>query len=90
MNTPLLAFLITMGVITLLPGWLTGNIIRKYADRVGAGATDWIPFSLLPYAIREFKHPNKFAILWGYVFCNLLFTGTAIAIVIVVVNRQPG
>ena len=78
-----------MATITLIPGWLTGNIIRKYAERGGSSVTDWIPFSLLPYALREFKHSNKFAIVWGYVFCNLLFTGTMIAIVIVVIKRQP-
>ena len=84
MNVPLLAFLIVMAVLSILPGWLTGNIIKKYADKEGITGLDWIPFRLLPYAIKDFKHRNKFAIVWGYVFCNLLFTTAVIAIILVI------
>ncbi len=83
MNTPLLVLFIITAVLSIIPGWLTGSIIKKYADKEGIQVWDWIPLALLPYAIGEFKHPNKFAIVWGYIFCNLLFFAALVAIIVV-------
>ena len=82
MDTPVLAFLITMAVLSLVPAWLSGGILQKHARQEGARGLDWIPFGLLPYGFTRFRHPHRFFIVWAYVFSNLLFLGAIVALFI--------
>ena len=76
-----------LAVLSALPAWLCGSILKKHAVKDGGAGTDWIPLSLLPYGLSRFQHPHKIAIVWGYVFSNLLFAGSVIALIVVVRNR---
>ena len=82
MDSGVLAFLIAILVLSGIPGWLTGGILKKYARQDGAGGLDWIPFGLLAYGLRHFRHPQKGLIVWAYFFSNLLFLGAIAAILI--------
>ncbi|HXU13322.1 MAG TPA: hypothetical protein VN898_15310 [Candidatus Binatia bacterium] len=83
-------FAIVLGIVaalSALPAWLCGSILKKHAAKDGGAGSDWIPLSLLPYGLSRFHHPHKIAIVWGYVFSNLLFAGSVIALIVVVRNR---
>ncbi len=83
MTNPFVAFLGIVAVLSALPAWLCGSILKKHAVNDGGAGSDWIPLSLLPYGLGRFRHPHKIAIVWGYVFSNLLFGGSVIALLVV-------
>ena len=76
-----------VAVLSALPAWLCGSILKKHAVKDGGAGSDWIPLSLLPYGLSRFQHPHKIAIVWGYVFSNLLFAGSVIGLLVVLRNR---
>ena len=81
---------IVLGIVaalSALPAWLCGSILKKHAVKDGGAGSDWIPLSLLPYGLSRFQHPHKIAIVWGYVFSNLLFAGSVIGLIVVLKNR---
>lgn len=73
---------IVTAVVASLPAWLTASIIKRHAKLAGEQPSDWIPLSILPYAIARFKHPQKGAIVFGYLASNLLFTAAVVAFVV--------
>jgi len=87
MSNPLAVMLVVVAVLAALPAWLCGSILRKHAAKEGGAGSDWIPLSLLPYGFTRFQHPHKIAILWGYLFSNLLLAGSVIALIIVLRQR---
>lgn len=76
-----------LAALSALPALLCGSILKKHAVKDGGAGSDWIPLSLLPYGLSRFQHPHKIAIVWGYVFSNLLFAGSVIALIVVLRNR---
>jgi hypothetical protein len=72
MDTTTTWFLVAVAVIGGLPAWFAGNVIKRNAKQDGATASDWIPFSVLVYALRRFRHPKKGAIVFAYTVFNLL------------------
>src|SRR5262245_10801898 len=87
MPNPLIAMLVVVAVLAALPAWLCGTILRKHAAKDGGAGSDWIPLSLLPYGLTRFQHRHKIAIVWGYLFSNLLFAAAVIAIIVVLRQR---
>jgi len=74
--------LLVVAGLAALPAWLTVSILKRHAKQDGETWSDWIPLSLLPYAIRRFKHRHKAAIVGGYVGGNLVFTAALLALVV--------
>jgi hypothetical protein len=87
MSTPLVIFLGILAALSALPAWLCGSILKKHAAQDGGAGSDWLPLSLLPYGLTRFQHRHKAAIVFGYVFSNLLFAGCVIAAIVVLRNR---
>jgi len=83
MSNPWVVLLGVLIVLAALPAWLCGAILKKHAVKDGGAGSDWIPLSLLPYGIGRFRHRHKIAIVWGYVFSNLLFAGSIVALMFV-------
>ena len=83
MPNPLVLFLGAVIALSALPAWLCGSILKKHAAAEGGAGSDWIPLSLLPYGLGRFRHRHKIAIVWGYVFSNLLLAAAVVALVIV-------
>lgn len=83
MNDPLVVFLAALAALSALPAWLCGSILKKHAQKDGGAGSDWIPLSLLPYGLGRFRHRHKVAVVWGYVFSNLLFAGCIVGLFIV-------
>jgi hypothetical protein len=83
MSNPLVVFLAVLIALGVLPAGLCGSILKKHAQKDGGAGSDWIPLSLLPYGLGRFQHRHKIAIVWGYVFSNLLVAGAVIALVVV-------
>ena len=78
-------FGILLGIVaalSALPAWLCGSILKKHAVKDGGAGSDWIPLSLLPYGLSRFQHRHKIAIVWGYLFSNLLFAAAIVALVV--------
>ena len=78
-------FAIVLGIVaalSALPAWLCGSILKKHAKQDGGAGSDWIPLSLLPYAFSRFQHRHKGAIVFGYLFSNLLLAAAVIAILV--------
>jgi hypothetical protein len=76
-----------LAALSALPAWLCGSILKKHAAKDGGAGSDWLPLSLLPYGMSRFQHPHKIAIVFGYLFSNLLFAGSVIALIVVLRNR---
>lgn len=76
-----------VAALSALPAWLCGSILKKHAQKEGGAGSDWIPLSLLPYGISRFRHRHKGAIVFGYLFANLLFAGSVIALIAILRNR---
>jgi hypothetical protein len=76
-----------VAALSALPAWLCGSILRKHAAKEGGAGSDWIPLSLLPYGLTRFQHRHKIAIVFGYLFSNLLFAGAVVGLIIVLRNR---
>lgn len=74
--------LLIVAGLSALPAWLTVSILKRHAKQDGETWSDWIPLSLLPYAVRRFKHPHKAALVAGYVGGNLLFTAALLALIV--------
>jgi len=81
MSDPIVVFLVALAVLSALPAWLCGSILKRHATKDGGAGSDWIPLSLLPYGLGRFQHRHKIAIVWGYLFSNLLFAGAVVALV---------
>lgn len=88
MDHPLLILLAIVAALSALPGMLTASILRRHAREAGAEASEWIPFGLLPWAIREFRHPARGAILFGYVATNLIFGAAVVGIAVLVLSNR--
>lgn len=80
MNRDWAVLLGVLAALSALPAWLCGSILKKHAAKEGGAGSDWIPLGLLPYALSRFRHRHKIAIVWGYLFSNLLFAGAVIAL----------
>jgi hypothetical protein len=87
MTTEIAIALAILAALSALPAWLCGSILKKHAARDGGAGSDWIPLSLLPYGMSRFQHPHKIAIVFGYLFSNLLFAGSVIGLIVVLRNR---
>jgi hypothetical protein len=87
MSTPLVIFLGIVAALSALPAWLCGSILKKHAAQDGGAGSDWLPLSLLPYGLTRFQHRHKAAIVFGYVFSNVLFAACVIAVIVVLRNR---
>ncbi|HEX7896388.1 MAG TPA: hypothetical protein VF950_01315 [Planctomycetota bacterium] len=74
--------LIVVAIVAALPAWLTASILKKHAAKAGESPSDWIPLSVLPFALKRFAHPQKAAIVFGYLASNLLFTAAVVAVLI--------
>ena len=83
MSDPIVIFLGLLAALAALPSWLCGSILRKHAAKDGGAGSDWIPLSLLPYGMSRFQHRHKGAIVFGYLFSNLLFAAAVITILVV-------
>jgi hypothetical protein len=81
MSDPIVVFLAILAALAALPSWLCGAILRKHAEKDGGAGSDWVPLSLLPYGLGRFQHRHKIAIVWGYLFSNLLFAGAVVALI---------
>lgn len=73
---------VVVAVVSAIPAWLTASILKKHAAKAGESPSDWIPLSVLPFALRRFEHPQKAAIVFGYLASNLLFTAAVIAVLV--------
>lgn len=82
MADPMVLFLSLVAALAMVPSWLCGSILRRHAAKDGGAGSDWIPLSLLPYGWGRFQHPHKIAIVWGYLFSNLLFAGALVALAV--------
>lgn len=82
MSDPLVVALVLVGLLSALPSWLCGSILRRHAAKEGGAGSDWIPLGLLPYGLSRFQHRHKIAIVWGYLFSNLLFAGAVVGIIL--------
>lgn len=80
MSDPIVVFLGILAALAALPAWLCGSILKKHAVKDGGAGSDWIPLSLLPYGLGRFQHRHKIAIVWGYLFSNLLFAAAVVAL----------
>lgn len=72
--------LIVVAVVSAIPAWLTASILKKRAAAAGESPSDWIPLSVLPFALKRFQHPQKGAIVFGYLASNLIFTAAVIGV----------
>ena len=90
MDKPFLAFLVAIAVITALPAWLTGSILKKSSKKSGGGGTDWTPLGYAIYGLTEFQHPRKGAIVWAYIFSNVLSWGAIVTLVVIVLKNRAG
>ena len=79
MDPAIVVFLAIVAGVSIVPAWLSGAVVRKHAQRDGEAPSEWIPFAILPYAFARFRHQNKFAIVFAYVFFNLVFLGAIAA-----------
>ena len=87
MPNPFVTPLLVVAVLAAFPAWLCGSILKRHAAKDGGAGSDWIPLSLLPYGFTRFQHRHKIAIVWGYLFSNLLFAGAVIGLILVLRNR---
>jgi len=83
MDPALIACIVIIAVLAAVPAWLCGSILKKHAKKDGGAGSDWIPLSLLPYGFSRFQHRHKGAIVFGYLFSNLLFAASVIALILV-------
>jgi len=88
MDPALVTFLIVIAVLTGIPGWLTGSIIRKHAAQAGEAPSDWIPFSLLPFAFGRFHHPHRGLLVGTYLLMNLVSWAALIILVVMYLSRR--
>lgn len=88
MDPALIAFLVAVAVLTGIPGWLTGAILKKHALREGETPNDWIPFSLIPYALARFRHPHRASIVGAYLLMNLVSWAALITLVALYASRR--
>jgi hypothetical protein len=82
MDPALTAFIVVIALLAAIPAWLAGSILKRHARQEGGGVSDWIPLGLLPYGFGRFHHRHKTAIVWAYLFSNLLFIAALAALVL--------
>ena len=87
MNKELAIVLAIVAALSALPAWFCGSILKRHAAKDGGAGSDWLPLSLLPYGLTRFQHRHKIAIVWGYLFSNLLFAGAVIGLIVLLRNR---
>ena len=87
MSHPFAVMCIVVAALAALPAWLCGTILRKNAAKDGGAGSDWIPLSLLPYGLTRFQHRHKLAIVWGYLFSNLMVAASIITLVVFLKQR---
>ena len=75
--------LVVVAALSAGPAWLCASILKKHAAKDGGAGSDWIPLSLLPYGLRRFQHRHKAAIVFGYLFSNLLFAAAVVTLLVV-------
>lgn len=90
MDQPLIVFLVLIAFLTMIPGWLTGSILKKASRETGGGGTEWLPLGYLGFGLKEFQHPKKTAIVWGYVFSNLLSWGAILTLAVIFLKNKAG
>ena len=88
MDAPLVWFLAVVAILSALPAWLTGSILRRHAKEEEAGGSEWIPLGYLPYALGRFRHPSRVAIVLGYVVSNVLAWGAVVGLVVLLSQRR--
>jgi len=88
MDTPLVLFLAIVAALTSIPAWVTGSLLKRRSKEEGGGGTEWMPLGYLGYALKDFKHPRKFAIVWAYVFANILSWGSIFALVVIFIKAK--
>ncbi len=88
METEIVVFLIVVAALALIPSLLSGAVLRRHAEEEGVSGFDWIPFWLLPYAIKDFQHKNKFAIVWAYVFSNMVLVGAIVTFLVMKFSQK--
>jgi hypothetical protein len=79
-------FAILCGIVAALsagPAWLCGAILKRHAAKDGGAGSDWVPLSLVPYGLTRFQHRHKGAIVFGYLFSNLLFAAAVVALLLI-------
>ena len=74
--------LLITAAASALPAWLTTSILKKHATKAGEPPSAWIPLDVLPFALKRFVHPQRAAILFGWIASNLLFTGAVVGVLI--------
>ena len=89
-DKPLVLFLFIVAVLTGIPAWLTGSILKRRSKEEGGGGSEWIPLGYLGYGLRDFKHPKKFAIVWAYAFSNILSWGSFLTLVAILIKAKAG
>ncbi len=82
MDPALIACIVIVALLAAVPVWLCGSVLKKHAAKEGGAGSDWIPLSLLPYGLTRFQHRHKGAIVFGYLFSNLLFAAAVIALLV--------
>lgn len=87
MDRSLAAFLVVIALLTGLPGWLTASIIRKHALQAGESPNEWIPFSLLPFAVARFQHPQRALLVSTYLLMNLVSWAAVIVLLVLYISR---
>ena len=88
MDSTLTVFLVLIAVLTGLPGWLAGAVIKRHAQKEGETPNDWIPFGLLPYAFTRFRHPNRAALTGAYLLMNLVSWAALVALFVVYLAKK--
>jgi hypothetical protein len=89
-DTPVVLFLFIVAVLTGIPAWVTGSMLKRRSKEEGGGGTDWFPLGYLGYAVRDFEHPKKFAIVWAYVFSNVLSWGSFLTLIVIFIKWKSG
>jgi hypothetical protein len=90
MDTPVVLFLVIVAILTGIPSWVTGAMLKRRSKEEGGGGTDWFPLGYLGYGLRDFQHPKKFAIVWAYAFSTILSWGSILALVVLLLRRRLG
>ena len=72
-----------MAVLWGIPYLFISIAVESYSPAaVVAGRTLLGALLLLPFALKRFTHPQKGAIIFGYLASNLLFTAAVIAVLV--------
>ena len=87
MDRTLAAFLVAIALLTGLPGWLAASIIRRHALQAGESPSEWIPFSLIPFAVARFRHPQRVLLVSAYLLMNLVSWAAVIVLLVLYISQ---